>query len=130
MSEELPPNERPRSDGMIKDISGTIWFGSAIILIGIFLLLQNMGIIDFMFNWWAIFILIPTVHSFVKAWNHYQITGRFDERVANNLMGGCFLLFIVLIFLFNWDWGKVWPGFLIIFGLRALAYVAATGQAK
>jgi hypothetical protein len=40
--------------------------------------------------------------------------------VRGTLTGGLMLLLVTIIFLFNLDWGKVWPLFLIIIGLGAL----------
>lgn len=100
--------------------------GLILILVGSGFLLTNLGIVDFRFdNWWALFILIPAVVSFANAWRAYSASGRVDGAVAGSLAGGMITLTVALIFLFNLDWGVVWPIFLILGGLAVLMrYVA------
>ena len=72
-------------------------------------------------NWWALFILIPVAASWGGALSIIQRNGGVTREATRAFMGGLFPLFVALIFLFNWDWGRVWPGFLILAGLNALA---------
>jgi cation transport ATPase len=101
--------------------SPTAWIGGAVmILIGVVFLLQNMGNWS-LGNWWALFILIPAVVAFVNAWNIYKNNGyRFSSGIGGSILGGLMMLLVACIFLFDMDWGKVWPLFLIVAGLGAL----------
>lgn len=97
------------------------WLGGAVlILIGLFFLLQNFTSFQ-LNNWWALFILIPALGSLGTAWRAYRAAGRWNAAARGALFGGLVLLIITAIFLFNLDWGRFWPLFLIIAGLGALA---------
>lgn len=93
--------------------------GVVLITIGLFFLVSNLTgfTID---NWWALFILIPAISNFSRAWQSYQNDGRFSRAVRGSLTGGLILTLIASAFLFNLDWGLIWPLFLIIGGLAAL----------
>ena len=96
------------------------WAGGGILIgIGVVFLLQNVTSFS-LHNWWALFILIPAIASLTNAWQNYQEDGRFSERARGPFIGGLILMFITSIFLFGWNWGQVWPVFLIIAGFGAL----------
>ena len=93
--------------------------GVALIVIGGVFLLSNLT--DFYLNnWWALFILIPASSNFGNAWRSYQKHGRLNRQARGSLTGGMILSLITVAFLFNLDWGLIWPLFLIIGGLSAL----------
>lgn len=93
--------------------------GVVLIVIGAFFLLSNLT--DFhLNNWWALFIMIPALGSFGSAWRAYQRQGAFTEAARGPFIGGLILSFIASVFLFNLNWGTIWPVFLIIGGLSAL----------
>jgi multidrug transporter EmrE-like cation transporter len=119
MSENLP-SETPTQDDDTRR-KNTAWIGGAVlIVIGIVFLLQNISGIN-LGNWWALFILIPALGSLATAWRIYRTHGRLTSAARGPLVGGVILLLVAAIFLFNLDWGKVWPLFLIIAGVGALA---------
>ena len=96
------------------------WVGG-VILIGIGLVFLLGNVTSFAFhNWWALFILIPGVASLVNSYQSYHEDGRFSERARGPFIGGLILIFIASIFIFNLNWGAVWPVFLIIGGFGAL----------
>ncbi len=91
-----------------------------LIIVGVVLLVQNLGGTgaNFIDNWWAFFILIPAIGSFANAWREYVDAGRrFGPGVVRPLAFGLILVVVTAIFVFNLDWGSVWPVFLIIIGL-------------
>lgn len=95
------------------------WLGGLVLIgLGLIFLFQNVSGKIFT-NWWALFILIPAFSTLANAWRAYR-HGGFTARVTGNLVGGLNLLFVALIFLFNWNWGRVWPVFLIVIGGGAL----------
>ena len=123
MSEEPVSNQQPINDqpGGGRRRSSNAWMGGVIlIVIGVVFLLGNVS--DFRLdNWWALFILIPAVASLGNAWREYRGSDRrFTGSVRGSLVGGLILLVVTGIFLFNLDWGRVWPVFVIIAGLGAL----------
>ncbi len=100
--------------------SGAWVVGGVLIAVGVVVLLRNLGVIQAGFDWWALFILIPALAAFGSAWNAAREDGRFSRRARGSTMGGLFVLAVALIFLFNLDWGEVWPVFIILAGLAAL----------
>lgn len=96
------------------------WIPGAI-LIGLGLIFLVSNVTGFYFhNWWALFILIPGIVNFSNAWNAYREDGRFSKRARGSLIGGTIITFIAVIFLFNLDWARIWPVFLILVGFNIL----------
>jgi hypothetical protein len=100
---------------------GGPWVGGAIlILVGLILLAQNFGI-STLNNWWALFILIPAVGSLATAWGIYQANDSHLTPAARSaLISGIVLTAITAAFLFNLNWGLLWPLLLILAGIAAL----------
>ncbi|HEX7974392.1 MAG TPA: hypothetical protein VF498_08290 [Anaerolineales bacterium] len=99
-------------------ISANTWlWGVALIVVGVILLAQNAGIITLR-NWWALFILIPAVGSFIAAWNIYNAAGRLNSAARSSLFGGVVLTLIAILFLV--ELGKYWPVLLIVGGAALL----------
>ena len=97
------------------------WFpGVMLIGMGLIFLIANFTDLPFLHNWWALFILIPAVHNLSSAWSSYQANGRLTRSARGSLTGGLFTALVAAIFLFDLDWGKIWPLFLIFGGLSTL----------
>lgn len=112
-------DRRPRHRGGYS--SAWIW-AFVLIATGVVFLLQNTGAISFgHWNWWALFILIPAIGSFASAFSMHRAEGKVSSGARGSLIGGFVLLAVAVMFLFDLDWGKWWPIFLIIGGLSALA---------
>lgn len=93
--------------------------GLILIAIGVLFLISNNT--DFhLHNWWALFILIPAFSNFGNVIRNYQDNGRLTRSGRGSLTGALILSLVASVFLFNLDWGLVWPVFLIIGGLSAL----------
>jgi fatty acid desaturase len=117
MSQEQTPETRhedPRSPR-------PAWIaGGILILLGIIFIVRNIAGLS-LGNWWALFILIPALGSLVTAFQMYERNGRrFTSASRGPLIGGLVLVAVSAVFLFNLDWGKVWPFFLILGGLGML----------
>ena len=96
------------------------WFGGLVLIaVGVLFLFNNVGTFN-IHNWWALFILIPVVAAWGEAFRAMQRGGGITHEVTTKLTGSLFPLFVACIFLFNWDWGQVWPGFIILAGIAAL----------
>lgn len=94
--------------------------GGVLILIGIVFIIRNVSGLYFT-NWWALFILIPALGSLVTAYQMFERNERrFTAASRGPLIGGIVLLAVTAVFLFNVDWGKVWPLFIILIGLGIL----------
>ena len=90
------------------------------VLIGVgafFLLYQVTGF--YIQNWWALFIMIPALNNLSHAWKKYRRHGRLTHSARGALTGGLVLTMVTLVFLFQIDWTKIWPLFLIVGGLGA-----------
>jgi cation transport ATPase len=92
------------------------FFGALLILLGVALLMQNLGI-PFFTNWWALFILIPAFWAFVAGWDIYHENQRLTRRAASSLIVGILLTILALVFLLNLAAGLLWPAVLIVGGL-------------
>jgi hypothetical protein len=107
-------HERPAEQRNHNWIAGVV-----LIFIGAIFLFTNVT--DFeLDNWWALFILIPALVNFGNAWSSYQQHGRLTQSGRGSLVGGLILSLIASAFLFDLDWGLIWPIFLIIGGIAAL----------
>ena len=96
------------------------WIGGAILmLVGVIFLIQNLTNFS-LNNWWALFILIPAVSSFNRAYRVYTADGRFSANARGALIGGLVFTFVAFVFLFNLNFGTLWPVFLILGGIGLL----------
>lgn len=86
-----------------------------LIVIGIFLILQRLGISGFK-NWWAIFILIPAISSTGNLIREILNGEGFHFAMASTILGILFPAVVALIFLFGLDWNLYWPVFIILAG--------------
>ena len=111
MNEDLNNTPKRKNDNMMT--------GLILITVGVIFLFMQFGGF-YINNWWALFILIPVIYTWSKAFSLYREAGEITLEAAENVSGSLFLLFVAAIFLFSWDWGRVWPGFIIIVGINAL----------
>lgn len=102
--------------------SPNIWIGLIFIGGGAIVLLNQMGILSFELNWWALFILMPAVGALSGAYNRYRMTNSlFDMGVMMPALIGLFMValsFSMLVGVFwNINWSLYWPIILMIIGL-------------
>ena len=100
-----------------------IFVGVVVIVIGVLLLLRNLGIdlgISFPKNWWALFILIPAALAFLKAFERIKRVGHLDSESGGQLTGAIAMSLVAAIFLLRLDWRDWWPVFVILGGLAIL----------
>jgi hypothetical protein len=121
-------NEMPPSQPSSSNHAGSIIGGIFLIGLGVIFFLQNMGWF-YIGNWWALFILLGTAGAWGNALHTYHKNGqRITQPVIGNFIGGLFPLAIAMIFLFNLDWGMMWPVFLIIAGVAVLSKAFAVSN--
>lgn len=93
----------------------------ALIIIGSIFLLRNFDVIDIGHNWWALFMLIPIAYSLASAWRQRQESGgKMPPAARSALIGSAVLTFVMCVFLFDLNWGMLWPVFLILGGLSIM----------
>jgi hypothetical protein len=113
--------EIPQTQTASRNRGGAVFSGIVLIGIGVIFMMQNFGLL-YVGNWWALFILLGTAGAWGSAWHTYQNNGkRITSAVTGAFIGGIFPLAVALIFLFNLDWGAMWPVFLIIAGVSVLS---------
>jgi hypothetical protein len=94
------------------------WFGVALIALGLIFLVQNYLGYEFR-NWWALFILIPAIGSFVSAYAVWREHGSTTAAAGSFTMGIVFTA-VAAVFLLDLPWGRIWPVFIILAGIGML----------
>lgn len=99
-----------------------LWIGLAFIAGGAIVLLNQMGVWSFEFNWWALFILFPAFGALTGAYNRYQSTNDlFEMGVMIPVLVGLFMLLLSVSMLLgdaiNLNLKVYWPIILIVLGL-------------
>lgn len=99
-----------------------LWIGLALIVSGAVILLNQMNVLSFEFNWWAIFSLFPAFGALSGAYKRYRYThDLFEMDVLIPALVGIFILLLsVSLFLgdaINMNLKVYWPILLIILGL-------------
>jgi len=101
--------------------SGSGWIGGVtLVVLGLLFLAQSYTPFK-LGNWWALFLLIPTVGAWSAAYRFYEVDKRVGRRTWGAFVAGLFPALVAIIFLNDLDWAKVWPLFLIIAGFAALS---------
>jgi hypothetical protein len=121
----------PLADGLPEGGSNGRMVG-ALVLIGlgiVFLLMQN-GVIMPNFNWWALFIFIPGIALLANGIRAYRKFGYLTQQARAAITGGTVTAFVGSIFLFDLNWGKVWPVFIIIPGIFTLLGLNNSGERR
>ncbi len=117
----LPGPEAPRvTDGEHRHSHVGQWVpGLILIVLGAIFLMNNLTNFH-LNNWWALFILIPAVSSFARAYDQYRRAGTLDRQSRQAVFGGLLLTALAAIFLFNLSWTLFGPVLLILLGLTLL----------
>ena len=98
--------------------------GIILILIGAVFLFQNLTGFTIN-NWWALFIMIPALESFSRAWHVMQDAGgKFTSAVGRPLIGGLVLTSIAAILFLDLNWIIFAPILLIVAGAGILLNVS------
>jgi len=99
-----------------------IWIGLVFILGGAIVLLNQLSILPFELNWWALLILFPAFGTLARAYNRYRSTNDvLEQGVMIPALVGLFMLFL-FVSLFAGDATHLnlkvyWPIILIVLGL-------------
>ena len=64
-------------------------------------------------NWWVLFLLTPVIVLSYQVWRDYKGNGRLTSRSIGPLVGGLVLTSMLSTYLFDVDWGQLWPVFFI-----------------
>lgn len=119
-------SQEPESNAEIKfyvrpEESSLSW-GIALMIIGGLFLLDNFGIVQVAkYNWWAGFILVPGINMLWNALIYYRQSGKINKRARQSSFWGVILIALAFIFLFNLDFGLLFPVFMILLGIYLLS---------
>jgi len=99
-----------------------IWIGLVFIFGGAVILLNQLNILPFELNWWALLILFPAFGTLTGAYNRYRSTNDlFELRVIIPALVGLFMLLLsVSLFVgdaINLNLRVYWPIILVVLGL-------------
>ena len=99
-----------------------IWIGLVFIFGGAVVLLNQLNILPFELNWWALLILFPAFGTLTSAYNRYRFTNDlFEMRVMIPALVGLFMLLLSVSLLvgdaINLNLRVYWPIILIVLGL-------------
>jgi len=102
--------------------SSSLWIGLIFIFGGAVVLLNQMDILSFELNWWALFILFPAFGALTGAYNRYRSTNDlFEMGVMIPALVGLFMLLLSVSLLLgkaiNMNLRVYWPIILIVLGL-------------
>ena len=100
----------------------TIWIGMVFIFGGAVVLLNQLNILSFELNWWALFILFPAFGTLTRAYNRYRSTNDlFEMGVMIPALVGLFMLLLSVSLLVDdavdLKLRVYWPIILIVLGL-------------
>jgi len=100
----------------------TLWIGLVFILGGAVILLNQLNILPFELNWWALLILFPSFGTLVSAYNRYRSTNDvFEMGVMIPALVGLFMLLLSMSLLvsdaIDLNLRVYWPIILIVLGL-------------
>jgi hypothetical protein len=94
----------------------SVFWGLALIAVGVVVIMQQMGFIGAGFRWWAIFILVPGFISLSGALSMFIRRRRVSGAVRSMLGSGLIITTVGFLFLLNLPWGVYWPLMLVMFG--------------
>ncbi len=102
--------------------SSSIWMGLIFIFGGIAVLLNQLGLLPFELNWWALFIMMPAAGFLSGAYNRYRSNENlFSMDVAFPALMGLFMIALSISLLvgdaWNVNWSLLWPFIIILIGL-------------
>ncbi len=79
-------------------------------------------------NWWALLLLVPLIFLGARIRDlRTKAGGGIPPEARGPLTGFLSIALVMLIFLFDLDWGDVWPLFIILVGVSFL-FGASTGK--
>jgi len=98
------------------------WIGLVFIFGGAVILLNQLNILPFELNWWALLILFPSYGAVTSAYNRYRSTNDvFEMGVMIPALVGLFMLLLLVSLLagdaINLNLRVYWPIILIVLGL-------------
>jgi hypothetical protein len=100
--------------------NGNIWWGVVLIVGGIIILTQHLGLLGPRYNWWALFILVPAFATLSGAFYTVQAHGRLTNGALSTIGSSLIIFTVAFMFLFGLDWTRWWPLMVVVPGFSLL----------
>ena len=105
-----------------KNQSPNIWLGLIFVFGGIALILNQLNLLPFELNWWALFIMLPAASMLRGAYNRFRANdSQFSTDVGITALIGLFMVGLSFSLLvgaaWNINWSLLWPAIIILIGL-------------
>ena len=118
MNSEL--NELKQAENKRIEPRSLQWIPAVVlIVVGVGLLISKFSGFEFV-NWWAVFLVTPLAFMAAAVWNDYRENGRLSSTSSGALVGGLFLITILVTTFFNLSWGTLWPLVFVFGGIAVL----------
>jgi hypothetical protein len=114
--------ESHRSEKKGRNQSSNLWIGLIFIFGGVAVLLNQLGLLPFELNWWALFIMLPAAGLLKQAYNRFRTNDNmFAMDAVIPALIGLFLATLSFSLLvgasWNVNWSLIWPLIIIFIGL-------------
>ena len=105
-----------------KKQSSNLWLGLIFVFGGIALIINQLNLLPFELNWWALFIMLPAAGMLNGAYNRFRANDNlFTTDIGITALIGLFMVGLSLSLLvgasWNINWGLLWPAIIILIGL-------------
>ena len=105
-----------------KKQSSNLWLGLIFVFGGIALIINQLNLLPFELNWWALFIMLPAAGMLNGAYNRFRAKNNlFTTDIGITALIGLFMVGLSLSLLvgasWNINWGLLWPAIIILIGL-------------
>jgi drug/metabolite transporter (DMT)-like permease len=115
-----------------KKQASNLWLGLIFVFGGIALILNQLNVLPFELNWWALFIMLPAAGMLNGAYNRFRSHGNaFSMDVGFTALIGLFLVALSFSMLVgaSWsiNWSLFWPAMIILIGLGMIFGRSQTG---
>jgi hypothetical protein len=95
---------------------------AALIIVGGVFLLRNLDLLPiYHSNWWGLLLLVPLIFLGARILElRSKNGGALPASARGPVTGFLCVAMVMVIFLFDLDWGEVWPLFIILIGVSFL----------
>ena len=114
--------ETNETDKRKKNQSSNLWLGLIFVFGGIALIINQLNLLPFELNWWALFIMLPAAGMLNGAYNRFRANdNQFSTDIGITTLIGLFMVGLSFSLLvgasWNINWSLLWPAMIILIGL-------------
>jgi len=105
-----------------KNQSPNLWLGLVFVFGGVALIINQLNLLPFELNWWALFIMLPAAGMLNGAYNRFRANdNQFSTDIGITALIGLFMVGLSFSLLvdasWNINWSLLWPAMIILIGL-------------